>query len=224
MSDPDDARHDLERKALRNVRALVEKAHDEERSVNTVDANYLWHVALVLAGLLVLGLAVTFGVRWYRADEIRASEARREAELQAARQATPIPRSFGKRNVHVDAGADPAFRAYAAQCLATIAQRANTAYRPEVKGIDGRARVTFIVRSDGVFHGVEVHEASGHAAAGPAASRVIRLSEPCAVFPAAIQESADYLHVTTSIRLAGSSAGDAVSFAAEPPGDPAKPR
>ena len=110
-----------------------------------------------------------------------------------------------------------ALPAYVADCFARLEQRANADHRREVAGVEGRARVTIHVRSDGNVMDVVVREATGNAAVDPTARRILRLSEPCAVFPVAVQEKADYLHLQAALQIAGSSPGKVVTLMEERP-------
>jgi TonB family protein len=62
MDHTDDAQRDLERKALRNVRALVDRAEaeDRDRSVNAVTFAIRFVPVLILAGLVLVGTLVAY--------------------------------------------------------------------------------------------------------------------------------------------------------------------
>ena len=72
-------------------------------------------------------------------------------------------------------------------------------YPPEAKGkLYGSLLLTVAIRADGSVERVQVVRSSGYAVLDKAAVRIVKLSEPFAPFPLAIQKETDILEITRS--------------------------
>jgi hypothetical protein len=208
----DEAAREKERRALLEVRGLVDRAQADEQAVNKVDSNWMLHGALAVAGVGVLAAIAVYFVTQNRADQRKAEEAHRVAEQGARASSAPMPKTFGKRRVVVAESPEPLYRGYVADCFAKLEKRANSTHRQEANGVQGRAQVTIDIRSDGIIQDVGVSNAAGNAAVEPSARRIIRLSEPCGVFPVELQQVADYLQFKGTVQIDGASAGKVLAF------------
>lgn len=211
MEHPGDANRRLEQQALKNVRALVDKVEGEDRA-GFFSRSY---AVTALAGTL-LAIAAAVGVSYYmsgkRADERKAIEAKMAAYTNPNQPAAPkLPPAHLARRVKLDESMEARYQPYVSDCLAILEKRINTQYRSAAAGVEGEARVTLVIRSDGLISDVEVASASGSTAMEPSARRIIRMAEPCGVFPLPVQETADYLHLQTTFRLVAASGAQPVA-------------
>jgi hypothetical protein len=216
MSD-DEAAREKERQALLKVRGLVDRAQADERSVNKVDSNWMLHGVLAVAGVGVLAAIAVYFVGQHRADQRKAVEAHRAAETAMRGSSPPMPKSFGKRRVQVGDPVEALYRGYVADCFASLEKRANSTHRQAATGVKGRAQVTIDVRSDGILQDVVVSNATGDSAVEPSARRIIRLSEPCGVFPLEVQQVADYLQFKGTVQIDGAAADKVLAFVNDAP-------
>jgi hypothetical protein len=213
----DEAAREKERQALLKVRGLVDRAQADEQAVNKVDSNWMLHGVLAVAGVGVLAAIAVYFVSQHRADQRKAIEAHRAAETAARGSSPPMPKTFGKRRVEVGDPVQPLYQAYVADCFASLEKRANSTHRQAASGVKGRARVTIDVRGDGIIQDVVVSNATGGSAVEPSARRIIRLSEPCGVFPLAVQQVADYLLIKGTVQIDGASADKVIAFVDDAP-------
>lgn len=213
----DEAAREKERQALLKVRGLVDRAQADEQAVNKVDSNWMLHGVLAVAGVGVLAAIAVYFVSQHRADQRKAIEAHRAAETAARGSSPPMPKSFGKRRVQAGDPVEPLYKAYVAACFASLERRANSTHRQAAAGVKGRAQVTIDVRGDGIIQDVVVGDATGGSAVEPTARRIIRLSEPCGVFPVEVQQVADFLVFKGTVQIDGGSADKAVAFVNDTP-------
>lgn len=144
----DDAQRTLERKALRNVRALIEKieAQDRPRPFEAVLADNLARAVLGVVGFaVVVVLAVNL-----------ISAARKEP-------AKPPPRTDAE---------------YVNRVVAKIEKGANGRRRSEVQGLEGRVELELEVNATGYLGKLEVAQSSWNSRVDDQAMRLSKAAEP----------------------------------------------
>jgi hypothetical protein len=186
----DDAQHAFERKALRNVRGLLDKLEQGERG--EVREGVKWAFVTVVA---------VFGVMVVAAMVLTIVAAVTEPTYEAPRALASQP-SYGAnpRKAYVSASMAPlALEKYADACTDLIRERANTIFREEFAGVRGSADIVVAIRSDGLIEAVTVRSSMGHAAIEPTAKRVVLKAGWCAAFPDDVRGEADILYIHRTI-------------------------
>jgi outer membrane biosynthesis protein TonB len=197
--DFDDAQRTLEQKALRNVRGLVDRIESEESNRHFTT----FKVFVFVMFWVVLGIGILIVVAQLR----RPSEESQRASIEAAQsKVDAFNRSraiydLGPRKTYVDARMEPRFEKYVAGCNAKIDNLRDTTYRSELAGIEGKARVTYGVRFDGIIETAEVKEWSGHPATEATARRMVKLAGSCGDFPDEIRKDTEVLYITRNIEF-----------------------
>lgn len=197
----DDAQRAFEQRALRNVRALVEKAQREDRG----GARFREGLKVLFLFVLVIGLAILLGIFVF-GDPPHSAEKLRESELKGRAAQASLEMSTASylskpRRVFVDATASPPFAAYAQRTLNKIEAFTNANYPPEIRGIDGRVRLTMAIRFDGHIESVMVNTPSGNDVLDITAVRLVRLAEPYAPFPEELRREADVVDITRTFEF-----------------------
>jgi hypothetical protein len=194
-SELDDAKHSLEQRSLRNVRALVDRLEEDERT--RYRRPFFAAIVLALAILVVLFSLLAargFFMPSLSEEQLRVKEERRKAGMAAFEKSTAASYS-NRRKYEVTATSAPAFQAYANGCMTRIVELGNTEYRSALVGVAGTALVKITIRFDGLIQGAEVVKWTGNAMVEPAASRVVRLVGSCDQFPVEVRKEAEIVYI-----------------------------
>src|SRR5260221_8922650 len=140
--DDHDAQHAFEKKALRNVRGLLDNLEKSERTQGKNTAKlFLLSVAAIVGTLYVpYWIALMFTPSPTKEDLQREEERRKGAHI--AFQESSASYRLNPRKAFVDGPAEPRYENYAGACVARISRLANTQHRKEIAGMEGRAKVT----------------------------------------------------------------------------------
>ncbi|APV48845.1 hypothetical protein BWI17_03625 [Betaproteobacteria bacterium GR16-43] len=191
-----DAQGALEKKALQNVRGLVDKLEAER----TPYARTLLLALILMVLIATVAVLPTLLRQWITPPpdkEVEARNLERARAATAAFQKSSASYLSNPRRTHVDAGMEPRFRKYVEACVARIYQAG--AYEATTTGVEGKAVVSVAIRFDGVIEDVRVNQWSGHSAIEPMARRVVRKADPCGSFPEEIRKDTDILHFDAAL-------------------------
>jgi TonB family protein len=173
--EPDDAQRVLEKKALKNVRDLVDKLEADERD-RTAGAGRL---AVQLVVVVVLVMAIAAPVVYY----LRSQRPKAVVYNPAATRSLSQPE-------------------YVEQALAKIERLANTRNADMMIVFTGRVQLTFTIGADGYTKNIEVSQSSWNTAFDGAVTKIVKVSEPFGLLPDAVRKEADFLKITRTFRIA----------------------
>ena len=177
----DDVQRALEQKALRNVRALVDKMQAEESSRTSAGRQ------LLLAGIgLVVGLFVVGPVYLYSRPGVE--------KLMAPTIAKPPEGMFRSR--YVISGEPTRYDAYLNQFLLQVEDYANTHYPGSIRGLYGKVELSVTLRASGEVDHVEVTRSSGNDLLDSTAAEFIRSAGPYEHFSTYSLSGVDVLTIT----------------------------
>jgi TonB family protein len=170
----DDAQRVLERKALENVRSLVDKVEAEDRNRTDEAVTFTGKVLVVV--LVVLALAVSL------ATPIRG----------LMRSSDPI-----KPTRHMSAAE------YVEHCLSLIERRVNmnALSRSEMDGPDGSVGLTLVIRRDGYIKDIEVTKSSWNSRFDGTVTRIVKIAQSFGPLPDAVRKDSDVLRITRTFRV-----------------------
>lgn len=172
--DPDDAQRVLEKKALKNVRDLVDKLEADERERATGAGRLA--VQLVVAVVLIAAIAIP--VVYY----VRSQRPKAEVYNPAATRPLSQPE-------------------YVEQALAKIERVANTRSPAMMTGFAGRVQLTIAIGADGYTRSIEVAQSSWNSGLDGAVTKIVKVSEPFGGLPDAVRKDADVLKITRTFRI-----------------------
>ena len=177
----DDVQRALEQKALRNVRALVDRIEADDASRTSAGRQ------LLLAGVgLVLGLFVVAPVYLHSRHGVE--------KLMAPTLERPVEGMFRSR--YVISGEPTRYDAYLNQFLLQVEDYANTHYPPSIRGLYGKVEISVTLRASGEVERVEVTHSSGHDILDATAAGFIREAGPYEHFSTYSLSGVDVLTIT----------------------------
>ena len=179
----DDAQRTLEQRALRNVRALVDKLETEDREHSSSGKR------LVLAMLVALGVAIIAFLGTYAYRAVPGS-----VVVQSSTPPLTVP-SMPRRKF-VGSGKDTPFAAYVDQFSRRVESVANSSYPLTIRGSDASVQLTAAIRSDGSLERVEINRSSGNPSLDNAAANLVTSAQPFQSFAAYSLTDVDVLHIT----------------------------
>ena len=177
----DEARRALEQKALRNVRALVEKMEADEASRITAARQMILAAIGLLIGFFVLGPAYVYS---------RPGVER----LMSPTIARPAEGMFRSR--YVISGEPTRYDAYLNQFLLQAEDYANSHYPPSIRGLYGKVELSVTLRASGEVERVEVTRSSGNELLDSTAANFIRAAGPYEHFSTYSLSGVDVLTIT----------------------------
>lgn len=177
----DDIQRALEQKALRNVRAVVEKMQAEDASRTPAGRQ------LLLAGIgLVLGLFVVAPVYLHSRHGVE--------KLVAPTLAKPPEGMFRSR--YVISGEPTRYDAYLNQFLLQVEDYANRHYPRSIRGLYGKVELSVTLHASGEVERVEVTRSSGNELLDSTAAEFIRAAGPYEHFSTYSLGGVDVLTIT----------------------------
>ena len=186
----DDAQHALEKRALRNVRGLLDKLEQSDRGEIQAGVKWAFLTLVAFFGVMTVISVVVSIVGMFTAPPYEAPRALASSPYSGT----------NARKAYVTAGmAPPALEKYAEECTDRIRERGNTTFREEFAGVQGSADIVVTIRSDGLIEAVTVKASAGHAAIEPAAKRIVMQAGWCAAFPDDVRSEADILYINRTI-------------------------
>ena len=181
--DDDDIQRRLEQKALRNVRAVVDRMNAEDASRTSAARQ------LLLAGLgLVLGLFVVAPLYLHSRQGVE--------RLMAPTLAPPLEGMFRSR--YVISGEPTRYDAYLNQFLLQVEDYANTHYPAAIHGLYGKVELSVTLRASGEVERVEVTRSTGNDLLDSTAADFIRRAGPYERFSTYSLSGVDVLTITRS--------------------------
>ena len=179
----DNAQRVLERKALENVRSLVDKieAEDRNRSADAVA------FTVKVVAVLVLGLALAIPVLSLLYQGTHKADVRKPTRQMGTAE-------------------------YVEQSLARIERLANTKFQSELAGYDGRVQVAMAIRFDGYTRNIEVTKSSWNSSLDGTVTRIVKVAEPFGPLPDEVRKDADVLHITRTFRVERSNSNRGTLF------------
>jgi TonB family protein len=193
-NDDPEAQRILQQRALRNVRALVDKLSRPEMGVLSA---LLW-MALIGAGIFAAVLvAYWVNTSFFRKDAV----AGRTVTTQVS---SPDPASpNAPRRKFVSSGKDTPYAGYVSEYSRRVERVANSNYPSAIRGVHGTVQITAAIRSDGTLERVEINRTSGNQALDAAAERFVMSAQPFAPFSKYSLADADVLHITRTFSFEG---------------------
>ena len=189
MDHPEDAQRHLEQRALRNVRALIDKL----QAGNGSGAQGVLAVGIVVTCVLaMLGLAMLVNPRQPPPVPMVVEA----PPIVAPPDSRPNPRRGS-----VQAARGTRFEPYLNAYTEKVERAYRLNYPSGVKGVSGSLVLSTAIKSDGAIDRIEILRGSGHPALDSAAERVVRLAAPFPQFPADIAEDTDLLLITRTFRF-----------------------
>jgi TonB family protein len=171
--------------ALRKVRSLVDDLEDEQASARRNQKRALI-IFFVVVGLFALWVAT--GQKNLRAMISRSPDTQTEF--------------VSVRTTSVSFEMEPRFGNYVETCIKKIEQIANSNYPPNLRGTNGRIKLTVVIRANGSLEKVAVDKSSGDAVLDAAAIGLVKAAQPFAAFPDDLRRDTDALQVTKEFRFA----------------------
>jgi protein TonB len=180
----DDAQRTLERRALRNVRALVDKLEAEDREHSTWGKRLTFAMLVALIGVAIIAFVGTYAYRPVPGSVV----------VQSSTPPLTVP-SMARRKF-VGSGKDTPFAAYVDQFSRRVESVANSRYPLTIRGSDGSVQLTAAIRSDGSLERVEINRSSGNPSLDNAAANLVTSAQPFQSFAAYSLADVDVLHIT----------------------------
>jgi TonB family protein len=168
----DEAHRILEKKALANVRSLVDSIERQDRE-QTPQAlkGAIKLIALLLVISAIAVTAVTVVHRMMpRPDALKPTAQMNEAQ-------------------------------YVEQALASVQLLANKKFPSILAGLEGRVEITVSVRADGRIDSIAVTAPSRNAAVDRAVSQLVKLVGSFGALPQAVRKSSDVLFIAATFRV-----------------------
>lgn len=208
MSTHDDAQRTLEKKALHNVRALIDNLEARDRRdarAGIIGIAAMLVIAAVLAAWALMPSPST--TRLVEAKppgtatpELEAKKKQIEALDREIAEAYAAHSSRPKK-MFVGTAKDTAAAPYVSAFVRKIEGVANANYPQELRGVHGTVQLTVGIKADGFLHSVEINRSSAIRVIDQAAVKFVSSAQPFDRFEAALARDVDILFITRTFKF-----------------------